>query len=164
MVLLPAGGEITMSELSAEHAQLLFYSWAGGGSDSLHKNKLTLPNQVTTSRRGPLSLQSHASTSQTAYQSPPSLHPLTLGVREAQRGPHFLPPPLHHFPRPLAPHHRSSRSLARRRLLCRLPVVMAQQPLELVEKELEQGSLTCAQLSQTMEVGRYSHVYKSLLF
>lgn len=145
-----------MGELSAEHAQLLVYSWAGGGS---RKNKPTLPNQVTTSRQGPLSLNSYTSTSHAAHKCSPS--PRTQ-VKSALRG-ESSPQPLtssHHpmgsphchvsrLPAPHHHHHHPSRSLTCRRLLNTLPVV-TQRPLELVEQELEEGNLTCAQLRQTV--------------
>lgn len=89
-------------------AQLSLLSWAGGtGPPSRAHSKPSLPNRVTTTSRGPLSLNSK----EIPGPAPPSTHHTS---------------PSTHHPSPYIT----------KRSLTRFPVLMHQRPLELVEKEL----------------------------
>lgn len=109
---------------NSEHEQLLLM-WAGATNSN--KVSLDLPNKVTSSKKGPLSLNAIKRESQ-----PPTRLNSILGSSQ-------LPPPPHYTP----PSHRRS-------TLTRFPVKMLERPMELVEREL--GTLSCAQLKDSLQV------------
>ena len=129
-----------MSDLSSEHAQLLLLSWSGGSRVQEPSSKLSLPNRVTTAKRGPLSLNASTKTeSKKKFCAPRPLLP-------------FLPPPppLQH------PHQQPSR---KRHTLTQFSVLMVQRPMDLVEQELDSSHLSCAELSETLAVSSPTSVY-----
>ena len=113
----------TQPAMSSEHDKLLLM-WAG----DTHSDKVSLdiPNTVTSSKKGPLSLNAINKDSQ-----PPSrLH--SIGQSQLSPPQHFPPPS------------------QRRSTLTRYPVRMLERPIELVEREL--GTLSCAQLKDSLQV------------
>lgn len=103
--------------MTAEHARLLFL-WTG--SSSKPQRKPSLPNTVTSTKRGPLSLSGKSGHHANGF------HPINQPT----------PAPQHH------PHRRGT--------LTKFPVLMQENPMEMVEKEL--GTLSCAQLMDTLQV------------
>lgn len=110
--------------MNHEHAQLVFL-WAGS-NEAPPQRKASLPNKVTSAKKGPLSLHTRgrkgvipASTS----------HPVQLSSTH---------------------HHDHAHHSHRRNTLTKFPVRILERPIETVEKQL--GTLSCAQLKDTVQV------------
>ncbi len=148
-----------MAELTEEHARLLIYSWAKGAN--YHRVEPTVPNQVTTSRRGPLSLNAfnghHSQVSQQPHPQSRRLPKLMSRMQKSRQSSHLssrLTTPLPS--RVTAPPSRymSSRAMARHKLMRGLPPA-TDRPLDLVQRHIEQGGVTCSEISSTVEVSPY---------
>lgn len=120
--------------LSSEHAHLVLV-W---GDSELDSPELTLPKKVTTAKKGPLSLNT--------------------GTEHLGTGRRRLTYPSHtHLA--LTPDRSNSLPLSsilrqrRRSSVTKYPVEMLERPIELVEKEL--GTLSCAQLKDSLQVTSY---------
>ena len=130
-----------MTEPREQHARLLLYSWARGSAH--HKNKPTVPNRVTTSRRGPLSLDTQRKPHPRPHPKP---RPSNRASQNISLSPRLIAPPSQY----------TSRAVARQKLLSGLPPA-SERPLDLVQEHINQGLVTCAELSSTMQVRLCSH-------